>query len=204
MYATLLIDPTNFIVYFYNQGNPKAQGLAERCYWELPVKKRRGLEFLGQKRQTSLFQQLETYLKNDQWREADEETTRLMLLIAKREDEGWLDRESIEKFPCPELRTLDKLWIDNSGGKFGFSVQKKVWLACGGVPGEYDWEVYKKFADQVGWRRSGDWLSYDELTFLLEGSKHAHLPFWRIHLPLVEAGEKFSFLAQRLVTCNIS
>ena len=176
MYATLLIDPTNFIVYFYNQGNPKAQGLAERCYWELPIKKRRGLEFLEQQRQTSLFTQLENFLENGQWREADEETTRLMLLIAKREDEGYLDVESIEKFPCEELRTLDKLWIDNSGGKFGFSVQKKVWIDCGGIPGEYDYDVYKKFADQVGWRRSENWLSYDELTFRLDESEKAHLP----------------------------
>jgi hypothetical protein len=176
MYATLLTNPTNFIVHFYEQSNPKAQELAERCYRELPVKKRRGLEFLEQQRQTFLFTQLETYLKNGQWREADEETLRLMLLIAKREDEGYLDVESIEKFPCEELRTIDKLWVDYSKGKFGFSVQKKVWMACGGVPGEYDYDVYKKFADQVGWRRSGNWLGYDELTFLVEGSKHAYLP----------------------------
>ncbi|CCH92051.1 conserved hypothetical protein [Microcystis aeruginosa PCC 9432] len=173
MYATLLIDPTDFIVHFYNQDNPKAQGLAERCYRELPVKKRRGLE---QKRQTSLFTQLETFLKNGQWREADEETARLMLLIAKREDEDGLDEESINNFPCEELRTIDKLWVDNSGGKFGFSVQTKVWLDCGGVLGKYDYEVYKKFGDEVGWTRGGDLLGYDGLTFLLEGSKHAHLP----------------------------
>ncbi len=202
MYATLLINPTDFIVYFYNQSNPKAQGLAERCYWELPVKKRRRLELLEQKRQTSLFTQLETYLKNGQWREADEETARLMLLIAKREDEGWLDEESINNFPCEELRTIDKLWVDNSGGKFGFSVQKKVWLDCGGVPGEYDYDVYKKFADEVGWRRGGDLLSYDQLTFLLDGSKHAHLPLKKDEEGFVRW--YITFLAQRLVTCNIS
>lgn len=203
MYATLLIDPTDFIVHFYNQDNPKAQGLAERCYRELPVKKkRRGLEFLEQKRQTSLFTQLETYLKNGQWREADEETMRLMLLIAKREDEGWLDEESAENFPCEELRTIDKLWVDNSGGKFGFSVQKKVWLDCGGVLGEYDYDVYKKFADEVGWRGDGQWLIYDELTFLLEDSQHAHLPLKRDKDGFVRW--YISFLAQRLVTCNIS
>jgi hypothetical protein len=102
-----------------------------------------------------------------------------MLLIAKREDQGWLDQESIKKFPCEELRTIDKLWVDYSKGKFGFSVQKKVWIDCGGVPGEYDHDVYEKFADQVGWARSGSRLSYEELTFLLEGSKHAHLPLPR-------------------------
>ena len=125
----------------------------------------------------SLYQPLETYLKNGRWREADEETVRLMSVIAKREDEGWLDVESIKKFPCEELRTIDKLWVDNSGGKFGFSVQKKVWIDCGGIPGNYDDDVYKKFADQVGWRRSGDWLSYDKLTFSLDGIEKAHLPF---------------------------
>jgi hypothetical protein len=119
---------------------------------------------------------LETYLKNGQWREADEETTRLMLQIAEREDEGWLDQESIEKFPCEELRTIDKLWVDYSKGKFGFSVQKKVWMACGGVPGQYDYDVYTKFGEQVGWRRGGNWLSYDELTFLFKSSKHVRLP----------------------------
>jgi len=131
-----------------------------------------------------------------------------MLLIAKREDEGWLDEESINNFPCEELRTIDKLWVDNSRGKFGFSVQKKVWLDCGGVPGEYDYDVYKKFADEVGWRRDGEWLRYDELTFLLEGSQHAHLPKLtkrRLTTPRSGRGwERVSFLAQRLVTCNIS
>ena len=137
-----------------------------------------------------------------------------MLLIAKREDEGWLDEESINNFPCEELRTIDKLWVDNSGGKFGFSVQKKVWLDCGGVPGEYDYyEVYEKFADEVGWRRSGDWLSYDQLTFLLEGSQHAYLPHliyaWDIR-EWVDRGVEIRIslpaqrLVGRLVTCNIS
>ena len=205
IYATLLIDPTDFIVHFYNQDNPKAQGLAERCYRELPVKKRRGLEFLEQKRQTSLFTQLETFLKNGQWREADEETDRLMLQIAGKEADQWLSVEDIENFPCEDLCTIDKLWVDYSKGKFGFSVQKKVWMDCSGVPGENNWDVYNKFGDQVGWRRGGNWLSYDELTFYYEEVEHAHLPaWWQSGQRRGLMGRAVSFLAQRLVTCNIS
>ena len=162
---------------------------------------------------SNLYQQLETYLKNSQWKEADQETSRLMRQIAGKEADQWLNIEDIQKFPCEDLRAIDKLWVDHSNGKFGLSVQKKVWMECGGIPGEYDHEVYKKFADQVGWLRSGDWcffrdwLSYDELTFNWKGSKHAHLPvlgeIGREEKRLGERGE-FSFLAHRLVTCNIS
>ena len=57
-------------------------------------------------------------------------------------------------------------------------------MACGGIPKNYNDDVYEKFVDQVGWRRSGDWLSDEELTFLLNGSKHAQLPLfirgWRV------------------------
>ena len=184
MYATLLTNPTNFIVHFYEQSHPKAKELAERCYRELPIKKRRGLEFLEQQRQTSLFTQLENFLKNGQWREADEETTRLMLLIAKREDEGWLDQESIEKFPCEDLRTIDKLWVDYSNGKFGFSVQKKVWMACGGVPGQCDFDVYKKFAEQKIVEQKKVWVACDgvsgQYNFVDVYEKFAEEVGWRL------------------------
>jgi hypothetical protein len=182
MYASLA-NATQFITSLLKFEQQTARDLAYECFQCLKAANRRidsnleqAIIALESTVETSLYQQLETFLKNGQWREADQETTRLMLLIAKREDEGWLDVKSIEKFPCEELRIIDTLWVHYSKGKFGFSVQKKVWIACGGVPGKYDYDVYKKFADQVGWRRSGDWLGYDELTFLLEGSKHAHLP----------------------------
>jgi hypothetical protein len=173
MYASLAYS-TQLISDLFTLEQQAAHSLAYECLKCLKAAKRR----IDPALENALYQQLETYLKNGQWREADEETTRLMLLIAKREYRGWLDVESIEKFPCEELRTIDKLWVDYSGGKFGVSVQKKVWIDCGGVPGELDWDVCEKFADQVGWRRSGKLLSYDELNFLLEGSKKAHLPNW--------------------------
>jgi predicted NACHT family NTPase len=125
----------------------------------------------------TLYQQLETFLKNGQWREADQETNRLMLQIVGKEANQWLNAEDIQNFPCEDLRAIDKLWVDYSKGKFGFSVQKKVWMDCGGVPGKYDYDVYQTFTHQVGWRRWPIWFDYEELTFLLEGSEKAHLPY---------------------------
>jgi predicted NACHT family NTPase len=191
-----------------------ATSLAYECFKCLKAANRRidpnlekAIAALESTVETSLYQQLETFLKNGQWKEADHETDRLMLQIVGKEADQYLSVEDIQNFLCEDLRAIDKLWVDYSQGKFGFSVQKKVWMDCGGVPGEYDYDVYKKFADQVGWRRSQDWLSYDELTFLVEDSKHAHLPlvWWsRYRMGGKGMGRKLSFLAQRLVTCNIS
>jgi hypothetical protein len=207
MYASLT-NATQFITNLLGFKQQAARDLSYECFKCLKAANRRidpnlekAMTALQSTVENSLYQQLEIFLKNGRWREADQETTGLMLLIAKRKDEGWLDVESIEKFPCEELRTIDKLWVDYSKGKFGFSVQKKVWIDCGGIPGEYDHDLYEKFADQVGWRRSGEWLSYDELTFLLNGSEKAHLPGvggW-VGLGRLRKGILFS----RATTCNL-
>jgi predicted NACHT family NTPase len=180
-YAALQRNPNPFLRRLIAFNDSDLTALAKDCKQAISPEfvdpeLRAELSQVSQAVNVSLYQQLETFLKNSQWKEADKETDRLMLQIVGKEADQWLSVEDIENFPCEDLRAIDKLWVDYSKGKFGFSVQKKVWMACGGVPGEYDGGVYKKFADQVGWRRSGDWLSYDELTFVLKGSKHAHLP----------------------------
>ena len=70
---------------------------------------------------------LKKYLAAGKWKEADAETARVMLAVAKREKEGWLDFGSIDNFPCEDLRTIDQLWVKYSDGKFGFSVQKRIY-----------------------------------------------------------------------------
>jgi hypothetical protein len=90
-------------------------------------------------------------------------------------------------------------------------------MDCGGVPGEYDHDVYLTFADQVGWYRSGDRLSYDKLTFLLQDSKQGHLPVVEgqdipvgkipLWMDWSEDGYKWGFrlfrLFSRVATCNL-
>jgi hypothetical protein len=109
-----------------------------------------------------------------------------MCQAAGRETQGWLDTESIDKFPCEDLRTINQLWLHYSNGKFGFSVQKEIYESLGGTR-EYNEEVWKKFGDRVGWLRVG-WRKgvkflelRDDLTFNVELAPKAHLPS---HLPL--------------------
>jgi hypothetical protein len=121
------------------------------------------------------FTQLDQYLKNGQWKEADEETANVMLKIMGREEERWLTEDNCKNFPREELKIIDSLWIKYSNGKFGFSVQKKIWLECGGKVGVYDFDIFCKFADKIGWRKGDNWLSYSELTFNTTAPQ-AHLP----------------------------
>jgi hypothetical protein len=97
-----------------------------------------------------------------------------MLKVAGREKERYLDTESIEKFPCEDLGTIDQLWVKDSNGRFGFSVQKRIYQSLGGTT-EYDRKVREKFGDRVGWRKNNAWLYYNDLTFS-EKAPEAHLP----------------------------
>ena len=122
------------------------------------------------------FKKLEALLKAKKWRDADLETWNLMKKLTKREQEGWLRLEDVKNFPRQELRKMDQLWVKYSNGKFGFSVQKQIWLDLKGKFGT-NYGTYVKLGDRVGWRRDNEWLSYDSYIF----STHAlalpgHLP----------------------------
>jgi uncharacterized caspase-like protein len=123
------------------------------------------------------FSKLEGFLKAEQWQEADRETANLMLKVADREQEGWLDANSIKNFPCEVLGRIDQLWIDSSAGKFGFSAQKQTYLEiCGGnSDGQYDESAWNCFGNSVGWRVNNQWISYEKLTFNISADK-GHLP----------------------------
>ncbi|WP_159785858.1 GUN4 domain-containing protein [Sodalinema gerasimenkoae] len=90
------------------------------------------------------YETLANYLAAGAWKEADEETLAVMLKVGNREGDGWLDKESMETFPCEDLRVIDRLWVYYSGGRFGFSVQKRIYEEVG-----KDWD---KMSERVGWR----------------------------------------------------
>ncbi|NJN76473.1 MAG: hypothetical protein HC796_10175 [Synechococcaceae cyanobacterium RL_1_2] len=139
------------------------------------------------------FQPLAELLQGGKWQAADGETNRLLLRIANCDKKGYLTESDCQKFPLLELRIMDQLWLKASGGKFGFSVQKQIWLDCGGKFNKYDYHVACKFGDRVGWRKNDSWLSYSNLTFNTKALT-GHLPSIWSDL----SGFWISFLASRL------
>ena len=141
------------------------------------------------------YTKLENYLKNGQWKEADQETTKIMLEIGDKDNKKYLTIDDIKKFPVEDLRTIDQLWLKYSDNKFGFSVQKQIWLDCGGkLDDSYQWDIYKKLSDRVGWRRDGEWASYDNLDFSTNAPQ-GHLPWAMLGC---DFGGWLSFLLSKL------
>lgn len=208
LYAAQTKNPTNLIREAMQQG---ATDLAYACLQETTKRVDPALEAelkaLKQTVQASRYQTLEDYLKNGQWKEADEETYRLMITTVGKEEGQWFDPEDLLNFPCEELRAIDGLWVKYSNGKFGFSVQKKIYLECGGVPdGRHHKEAWEKFCHAVGWMENNDYVAMEWSSVSRMTSEEGHLP--RVG-GFSESGTIFvwvmvvSFLASRLVKCNL-
>lgn len=120
------------------------------------------------------YTQLRSLLEAGNWKEADRETARVMLQASGQEERGWLDEEDMKNLPSTDLQTIDQLWVRYSNGKFGFSVQKRIWKSIGGKD-DYNNEVIGLFSELVGWRKEETWLNYSEITFDLNAPE-GHLP----------------------------
>jgi len=125
------------------------------------------------------YSELERPLNQQNWREADELTRKVMLQAANRSSEGWLRVEDIDNFPCEDLRIIDGLWVDNSEGRFGFSVQAEIYRTLGGTR-DYNENVWTNFRNEVGWRVDRRWRQNSRLSYDSQPPK-GHFPGnWKI------------------------
>jgi len=132
------------------------------------------------------YTKLEQLLAAGEWQAADGETAKKMLEVAGTE-EGWLRLKDIENFSCPDLQAMDRLWVKYSDGRFGFSVQKRIYQSLGGTK-EYNEKVWRDFVETIGWKQKGEkaeMLSHSQLTFNTQAPS-AHLPVVPV---VVEGGE---------------
>ncbi|NES83951.1 MAG: hypothetical protein F6K10_22470 [Moorea sp. SIO2B7] len=147
--------------------------------------------------------QAEEHNQYDKWQKADIKAWQFILFIAKGEEQSFLDLEDVQNFSCPDFKKLDELWVKNSNGLYGYSVQKrrlekilqaketdvkKLWddVKTGKFV-EWDsttwdkWDsIYKEFGDLVLWRSEGKWMGYRDIFKINLMVSEGHLPY--LHL----------------------
>lgn len=80
----------------------------------------------------------------------------------------WLYFTEVEQFPASDLFTIDRLWWVHSQGKFGFEVQRQIWLSSG--------QDFNKLWEKIGWKVGNTWTRYPQgFTWNLSAPK-GHLP----------------------------
>jgi hypothetical protein len=129
------------------------------------------------------YTKLRDFLKAGNFKEADKETTTILLkAIGKKVEDTAKTNITIilleNIFFSPVIRTIDALWTEYSKEHFGFSVQKRIWLEIGG---KVNYNTERLLADRVGWREQGKWLYYSDLTFSLNAPP-GHLPTTELSL----------------------
>ncbi|MBE9159849.1 GUN4 domain-containing protein [Nodosilinea sp. LEGE 06152] len=131
------------------------------------------------------FGALRSHLVAQNWRAADAETRRIL--------DPWIHPNGdilgtplATNIPPEVLQTLDQLWVEASGGRFGFSVQQQIWQEAREQNPVDSAVAAKVFGDRVGWTRppgvedptviAGDWLTEMEINYSLNAPV-GHLPW---------------------------
>jgi hypothetical protein len=80
----------------------------------------------------------------------------------------WIYFTEIESLSSIDLQTINALWLAHSGGRFGFSVQREIWLGVG-----KNWD---KLWSKIGWKSGNNWTRYPNgFTWSLDAPR-GHLP----------------------------
>lgn len=149
------------------------------------------------------YETLQNLLKAEEWLAADQETVQLILAIVGEANLENLRPEEIALIDCSELQVIDRLWMNYSDDRFGFSVQAKIYQDLGGDEQstiEQDNELIEKWGDKLGWRNDGKWLKCSDLDYS-ENAREGGLPGLWWNSPY---GSKMTnFFLARLLACEI-
>ncbi|XP_039010748.1 tetrapyrrole-binding protein, chloroplastic-like [Hibiscus syriacus] len=128
---------------------------------------------------TSSFDTLQHLLSTQNFRQADEETRRLLILLAGEQSQkrGYVFFSEVQYIPETDLKAIDELWRKYSNNKFGYSVQKNIWKKVN--------KDFTKLFLKLGWMKKLDTeieqYNYrafpDEFTWELnDETPEGHLP----------------------------
>ncbi|MFM7277428.1 MAG: GUN4 domain-containing protein [Microcystis aeruginosa] len=139
----------------------------------------------------NLFKTLRNLLEQGNWQQAEAETKKLML---RGTDQTYFNGNIINNLSCSNLKIINRLWVQYSSGRFGFSVQGEIWKEVTNYkPFE---ERVKQFEERVGWRRGYEGPLTDPPNYSLE-AKRGHLPSYKLL-----AASDFGTFLNRLEKCD--
>ena len=116
------------------------------------------------------YQPLQQLLAQQDFQGADVVTLQKLCELAGPEAKmrKWLYFTEVESIPATDLQTIDRLWLMSSEGKFGFSVQRRIWLSVG--------KNFSQLWTKIDWKSGNSWTRYPkEFTWNLSAAK-GHLP----------------------------
>ena len=148
------------------------------------------------------YGKLRDLLAAEKWKEADKQTTRVMLEVMGHEDQENLTPKDVKSFPCNAIQVIDQLWRKYSGDRFGFSVQLHIYLDIGGSSETLmtqNMKIMRSLGERIGWWKNNNWLKYDEFDFAAPPDGAFPGEWW--HSPY---GEKMAnFFFARLLVCGL-
>lgn len=113
---------------------------------------------------------LASYLSQNQWEAADQETESIMLNFSN--NRRWLNESDIEDLQCDVINQVGQLWDIASAGRYGFTSQRRIWIARNGRNFKDDDDDYESFAEFIGWQHRDSWIQSNYSTNAPDG----HLP----------------------------
>lgn len=126
----------------------------------VPLQSQRGID----------YKPLQQLLAAQNFLEADRMTLQKLCEIVGLEAvrRKWLYFTEVDSIPITDLQTIDTLWVIHSEGKFGFSVQREIWLSLG-----KNWD---KLWLKIGWKKAKNWPRYPQEFIWDLTAPRGHLP----------------------------
>ena len=152
---------------------------------------------------TYRYGNLRDLLAAGKWREADLETTKVMIDITGKAELDDITPEDIQRFPCNAIMVIDQLWRKYSNNHFGFSLQLKIYQSVGGnmdTIRAQKIEFLQRTGEKIGWRKDGKTVDADDFDFSLEAGEGG-LPGNWWNSPY--GAKMANFFLARLLTCEI-
>jgi hypothetical protein len=146
----------------FNSDSDKAKEFLQKHFPEgvIPLKSELNID----------YKELQQLLARQDFQAADRMTIQKMCEVAGASSvqRKWLYFTEVDNFPITDLQTINQLWLVHSEGKFGFSVQREIWLAQG--------KKWDNLWTKIGWKDGNNWTRYPNgFTWDLTAPR-GHLP----------------------------